>query len=304
MLPFVVVILAGGVMLVLALFMAYVLGWANRAFHVALDPRVEAVSQALPGANCGGCGYVGCNEYAEAVVAGEIGVDKCTVGGVSCAAALAEILGVELNESWPYRPVVHCGATYGDRLKRSEYRGERTCASANLVSGVQGCAYGCLAFGDCQHACDFDAIHTIDGQTTVDYDKCVGCGACERVCPRHIISMAPFKVQQMLVVACSNKDFGREVKAVCKVGCLGCKACQRISDLFTVESNLPRIDYDKYDPDNSDDLLVALAKCPSKRLTFVGKPSPKDLDAVAGEEVPQVIQADFKSTVDETEWHG
>ena len=137
MLILTIVILAAATMFVLALFMAYVLGWANKTFHVKVDPRIEQAIEALPGANCGGCGYVGCSEYAEAVVAGKAPVDRCPVGGVSCATALAKVLGVELEESWPYRPVVHCGATYDDRLGRNDYRSEPTCGAANIISGVQ-----------------------------------------------------------------------------------------------------------------------------------------------------------------------
>ena len=299
-----IVILAGAIMLALALFMAYVLGWANRTFHVEVDPRVEQVNAALPGANCGGCGYVGCNEYAEAVVAGESPPDKCTVGGESCAAELASILGVELGESWPKRPVVHCGATFEQRLGRADYRGERTCTSANIISGVQACVYGCMGMGDCVEACEFDAIAVIDGLATVDYDKCVGCGACARVCPRNIISMVPFKSERMVVVKCSNKDFGKDVKKVCKVGCIGCKMCQRTNELFQVRDNVPHIDYDKYDPEAIGDVVVALDKCPTKSLVFVGKPSARDLAAVADEEVPPIVKGEFRTTVDKTDWHG
>ncbi len=302
----VVIILAAVTMLLLAVFMAYILGWANKAFHVEVDPRVEAVNEALPGANCGGCGYVGCNEYAEAVVAGAAPADKCPVGGVGCAAAIANILGISLEQTWPYRPVVHCGATYEQRLKRSEYNGEQSCTSANMVSGVQGCSYGCLGFGDCADVCNFDAIHIVDGLATVDYEKCTGCGACENICPRHIISMIPFKSGKMLVVSCSNKDFGKDVKAVCKVGCIGCKMCQKLGgEMFKVEDNISRIDYDKYDPEQMDAMKVALDKCPMRRIMAVGEPSETDLAAVADEEMPKgPIEADFKTTVDETEWHG
>ena len=301
----VIILLAAGTMLVLALFMAYVLGWANKAFHVQVDPRQEQVMEALPGANCGGCGFVGCNEYAEAVVAGQAPVDKCPVGGVSCATALANILGVDLTQSWPRRPVVHCGAGHAERLGRHEYRGEQTCAAANIIADVQGCTYGCLGLGDCTRACDFDAIHVIDGLATADYDKCVGCGACAAVCPRNIITMVPFKDQRMLVVACSNKDFGKDVKAVCKVGCIGCKRCQKLSEgLITIEDNRPRFDYDAYDPAALEAVQAAVEKCPMKRLLEVGKPSEKDLAAVADEKAPAIVEADFKTTVDKTEWHG
>jgi len=300
-----IVLLAAATMLLLALLMAYVLGWANVKFHVELDPRQQAVQDALPGANCGGCGFIGCNEYAEAVVAGQAPVDKCPVGGDECAAALARILGVEIEQSWPRRPVVHCGATYADRLGRNDYSGEQTCTAANMVAGVQGCVYGCLGFGDCAAVCEFDAITIVDGLSTIDYDKCVGCGACERICPRHVITLVPFKAERMLVVACSNKDFGKEVKAVCKVGCLGCKMCQKlVAGLITVEDNIPSVDYSAYDPSKMESLSMAVDKCPAQRLTMIGRPDERDLTATADQEAPPVAQADFKTTVDKTDWHG
>ncbi|MFH1185898.1 MAG: RnfABCDGE type electron transport complex subunit B [Chloroflexota bacterium] len=300
-----IIMLAGATMLILGVVMAWVLGWANKTFHVQVDPRVEAAIAALPGANCGGCGYVGCNEYAEAVVAGHAPPDKCPVGGVSCATALANILGVDLKPSWPYRPAVHCGARFEERLGRMEYRGEPTCISANLVSGVQGCIYGCLGLSDCERVCPFDAIHVIDGLAVVDYDKCTGCGKCAEVCPRNIISMVPFKSERMLIIACSNKDPGKYVKAVCKVGCIGCRACERAAgDVFKVEENLSHINYDAYDPEKMDAARVAVQKCPMKRIVEIGKPSSKDIDATKEKEVPSIVQADFKTTVDKTEWHG
>lgn len=296
--------LSAGTLLGMAVVLTYILGWANKAFHVETDPRVDAILDALPGANCGGCGFVGCGEYAEAVVLGEAPVDRCTVGGAACAAAVADIMGVEVSESIPYRPIVHCGAGYEERLLRHPYRGEARCQAANLVTDVQGCIYGCLGFGDCTRACGFDAIHIEAGLATVDYDKCVGCGACASVCPRNIISMVPFKQEQMLAVVCSNKDAGKEVKRVCTVGCLACKACERLSDLFKVEDNLSSIDYDAYTPEKLEDALKACKKCTRNRLVFVGKPTAEDVAAVRDEEVPEVATADFKTTVDNTEWRG
>lgn len=299
----VVVILAALLMALLAVAMGYVLGWANKAFHVYVDPRVETANVILPGANCGACGYVGCNEFAEAVVAGEAAVNKCTVGGASVASDLAQLLGVEVEETWPYRAVVHCAATYADRLGLNPYLGDLTCSSANVISGVQACAYGCLGFADCVRACEYDAIHVRDGLAVVDYEKCTGCGKCSPVCPRNLITMVPFKADRMLVVACSNKDFGKDVRAVCTVGCIGCKQCELKSSLFKMVDNLAQLDYGEYNPQEAD-FTAVLEKCPMETLVYVGKPSSKDLEAVEDEEFPRRVMPDFRTTVDRTRWWG
>lgn len=297
-----ILLMAGGSMLVLAVGAGLVLGWANEAFYVAVDPRIEAATAALPGANCGGCGFVGCASYAEALVEKDAACDLCPVGGAACAKALSTIMGRELKQSWPSRPVVHCRATLDQRLGRVPYRGEQTCSAANLIAGVQGCTYGCMGLGDCVTSCAFDAIRTVSGVAVVDYEACTGCGACARVCPRNIISMVPFKAERMLVIGCSNRDFGKDVKAVCQVGCIGCKGCEKNSPLFKIDSNLPVINYEEYDPNLTDATRVALDKCPMKGLVFVGRPSRKDLDGPG--DVPVVVEADFKTTVDSTEWQG
>lgn len=295
-------VLAGAALALLAVAMAFVLGWANRAFHVEVDPKVEAILNALPGANCGGCGFVGCGEYAEAVAKGGTDVGLCAPGGAGCAQKLAEIMGVQVTESYPYRAVVHCAAHFEHRHQRMPYDGERTCGSANLVAGVQGCTYGCLGFGDCTRACNYDAIHVVRGLATVDYEKCIGCKACARTCPRNIITMVPFKAERMLVVACSNQDKGPDVKEVCELGCIGCTSCSRKADQVEMDGNLPVIDYDRYG--SEADFHAALEKCPRASLMYVGKPTKEDLAAVAEEELPERIEADFKTTVDDTEWRG
>jgi RnfABCDGE-type electron transport complex B subunit len=297
------VLLAAVILGLLAVAMACVLGWANQAFHVDVDAKVEAINDALPGANCGGCGYVGCNEYAEAVAKGEAAVTLCAPGGSGCAQKLAEIMGVSVGEALPFRAVVHCSAGYDQRLRRNEYRGDQTCVAANLVSGVQGCTYGCLGFGDCTRACNYDAIHVVNGLARVDYEKCIGCKACARVCPRNIITMVPFKSERMLVVACSNKDFGQDVKGVCKTGCIGCTACSRKDgELVKMDGNLPVIDYDKYDP--ASEFQPILDKCRMESLFFIGKPTPEDLAALKDVKAPQRVVADFETTVDKTDWWG
>jgi RnfABCDGE-type electron transport complex B subunit len=263
--------LASVTLLVMALVMTYILGWANVAFHVDVDPRIDAINDALPGANCGGCGFVGCGEYAEAIVNDGVTVNQCAPGGANCASSIADIMGIKIEASAPNFAIVHCGGTLEDRLGRNLYLGEKKCVTANIVAGVQGCVYGCLGFGDCEVSCTYDAIHIKNGLAVVDYEKCVGCGACAKACPRSIISISSFKAQQMLATNCSNKDAGKEVKSVCNVGCIGCKACSRLCDLFVIENNLASVNYQEYDPDNMDDLIKGMDKCPTKCIGFVGK---------------------------------
>jgi electron transport complex protein RnfB len=296
--------LSAGTMFLLAVVLSYILGWANKKFHVEEDPRVVAIMSALPGANCGGCGYVGCGEYAEAVAWEHEKVTQCTVGGQSCAQQIAAIMGVEIGENLPWRPIIHCSAHYPDRLKRNPYRGEMTCAAANLVTHVQGCTYGCLGFGDCARVCQFDALQVVDGLAFVDYDKCVGCGACAKICPRNIITLTPFKSERMLAVTCSNKDKGKDVTAVCKVGCIGCGACTRVSNLFTLQNNLSTIDYETYSAECTLEALEACKKCKRHQIVFVGKPTREHLEKGKDLETPDLVAPDFKTTVDDMEWRG
>jgi electron transport complex protein RnfB len=299
----VTIILAAATLLILAVVMSAVLGVANKSFHVPVDVRVEKVIAALPGANCGGCDYVGCSDYAEAIVAKGEDVTRCPVGGDAVSREVARIMGVEIRQTWPMRPVVHCAATYDKRKRLTAYDGERTCHAANIVSGLQGCVYGCLGLGDCVRVCEYDAIHVVDGLARVDYTRCTGCGACVKACPRNIISRIPFKASRVIAVLCANKDFGKEVSDVCEVGCIGCKACARIvSDLITIQNNLPVFDYDKYDP--SKDLQAIIDKCPRASLVWIGKPTARDLQETAEEALPARIEANFKTTVDKTEWRG
>lgn len=264
--------LAGGTVLALALMFSYALCWANQALHVAVDPRIEAICAILPGANCGGCGCAGCGDYAEAVVNKGFAVNCCNAGGAAVAAAIAKIMGVEVDSAAaPKRPVIHCGASSDQRLGKGDYLGERTCAAATNMAGVQGCKYGCLGFGDCVRACKYDAISIQNGLAFINYERCVGCGACVRACPRNIISMVPFKSEQMYVVTCSNKEIGSAVKDVCQSGCIGCTACTKKSGLCSMEGGLAIIDYEQYDSDKLEEMAAAAEKCPTGRIQLRGK---------------------------------
>ena len=166
---------------------AIVLVAAAKFMAVEEDPRIEEVSACLAGANCGGCGYAGCADYAKAIVEGAP-VNKCVPGGAKCAAAAAAIMGVEAGEVVKRKAIVACQGSYDHTQDKYEYEGIESCAAcAALYSGRAACEYGCLGYGDCVKACKFDAIHVVDGVARVDYDKCKGCGMCAQKCPKKII---------------------------------------------------------------------------------------------------------------------
>ena len=269
-----IILIAAGIMLLLAVVLSWILGWANVTFAVTVDPREEAVLNVLPGANCGACGFAGCADMAKSLVDGKSQATQCTQCSAAQVGLIAEILGVEAGTVVPCRAVVHCSATCLDRKDVQKYEGEPTCAAANLLTGIQGCAYGCLGQGDCMRACNYGAIHIENGLARIDYSKCVGCKACEAVCPRRVIRVLPFEREQMYVIACSNLDAGPEVKSVCPVGCIGCGGCARRSpQTFKMRDGLPVMDYTDYDPEA---LTEAVEKCPVKIIRLVGQGSGAD----------------------------
>jgi len=262
--------LAGAVMLVMGAIFAIILLAASEKLKVEEDPKVAKVREALPGLDCGACGYAGCSSYARAVVEnpGEIG--KCAPGGSTTARKIAESLNLQISESGsPKRPIVHCRAHTKDKTWLATYQGVETCLGANTLTNAQSCKFGCLGFGDCVDVCRFDALHIVDGLATVDYEKCTGCGACAQACPRNLIEMVPFGQEKMMTVACSNKESGKVTKSQCKVGCIGCRLCTKQSELFVVKDNLARLDYQNYQPNEAAE--AAKNKCPTGVIVYRGK---------------------------------
>lgn len=221
------------------------LALASKFMAVPVDEKQEKIRECLPGANCGACGYSGCDGYAAAISAGEASPDKCAPGGAAAAAALAQILGVEIDT----KPKVAFIACNGSREKtkiKYAYDGMMSCSAANLVhSGPLSCEYGCIGYGDCQRACPFGAI-TLDGnKPTVCENICVGCGKCVAACPKSLISLVPKGT--VTRVACSNKNKGVSVAKDCSVSCIACKMCEKNcpNEAITVENNIAVIDYAK-----------------------------------------------------------
>ena len=218
------------------------LALAAKFMAVPTDEREAKIRECLPGANCGACGYSGCDGYAAAIASGEAEPDKCAPGGTGTASALAEILGVEISTT----PKVAFVACQKNSKNKYEYTGKQTCLSASLIhGGPLECQFGCIGFGDCAAACQFGAITLQDGKPVVCEDLCAGCGACAAVCPKSLISIIP-KASKTRVL-CSNCHKGPNVVKVCTTSCIACgmcvKACE--NDAIKLENNVAVIDPDK-----------------------------------------------------------
>ena len=264
---------AGLTMLVLAVIFAIALLIASEKLKVVVDPKVEQVHKILPHLDCGACGFPGCSQYAKAVIENPELIGRCSPGGPKVADAIGIVLNLQASKSGPLkRPVVHCRAGTADKTFYAVYQGIQTCTSANALANVQACKFGCLGFGDCVRACKFDALHIVNGLATVDYNKCTGCAACSRACPRNLIEMVPFGSENMMTVACSSRETGKVTRSMCAVGCIACGICARQTDMFKVENNLARLDYVKYQPSPQSE--TAMAKCPTGVIVYRGPSAP------------------------------
>jgi RnfABCDGE-type electron transport complex B subunit len=258
----------------LAIVFALALLIASEKLKVHLDPKIEQVHEALPNLDCGACGYPGCGQYAKAVIENPELLGRCSPGGAKTANAIAGILNLQISSEGPAkRPIVHCRAHLEDKVYFAEYAGIESCTAANALANVQACKFGCLGYGDCVRACKFDALHVVDGLATVDYYNCTGCGACSRACPRNLIEMVPFAHENMMAVACSNREAGKVTRGMCAVGCIACKLCVKQTDLFAIEDNLAHVDYATYSP--SEQTETAMTKCPTGVIVLRGKSAPE-----------------------------
>ena len=231
---------------VIAVAFGVILSVAAKIFEVEVDERLPLIQACLAGANCGGCGYPGCGGCAEAILAGKAPVNACAPAGAEGAAKIAEIMGMEAPSG--EKMVAHVLCNGGEAaLKQFDYVGIKDCMAATKVAGAPlACSFGCLGFGSCVKACQFDAIHINDkGVAEVDKEKCTNCGACREACPRHIIAEVPYK--QKVFVNCMNKDNGAAATKVCANSCIGCGLCEKTCkfDAIHVVNNVAVIDYSK-----------------------------------------------------------
>ncbi len=240
------IIIAVAILGILGLAFGIILGIAAKVFEVPVDPKVAKIRDALPGANCGACGFPGCDGLAEAIAAGESPVNACPVGGANSANAIADIMGSDAGATVKKVARVKCNGTCDNATNKFKYEGVEDCRAAALVAGGdKTCSYGCLGYGTCEKVCGFDAIDIINGIAVIDKEKCTSCGACIEVCPKALIELVPY--EQKVFVDCNSNNRGKEVKDACSVGCIGCQICVKKCpfDAMDFEDNLAHINYEK-----------------------------------------------------------
>ena len=217
---------------------------AEKVFHVEVNELEVAVREVLPGSNCGGCGYAGCDALAKAIAEGGAPVTACPVGGKPVAEEIAKIMGQEVGDMEKKVAYVRCNGTSDMKQVDYQYIGIESCAYAAKMPGSSpyACKYGCLGYGSCAKVCPERAIRIIDKKAVVDEELCIACGKCIKVC---LIELVPAASTHR--VQCVSLAKGKEVMNACKAGCIGCGLCAKNcpSEAIIMENNIARIDYSK-----------------------------------------------------------
>ena len=259
------ILLAVGLVAGIGLLIGLILSIASIVMAVPKDEKAEKILEALPGANCGACGYSGCSGYAEALAKGKAEVGLCAPGGIGCAKEISAILGVAGGDLEKKVAVVHCMGSLDNTSYKAEYNGIKSCAAAMKIGGgLTACSFGCMGLGDCEAACPYDAIHVCNGVAVVDNDKCKACAMCVKACPRRIISIVPLK--NSAVMRCSNKDKGAAARKACQSACIGCKKCEKNcpTGAVTVKDFCAVVD-----PEKCNGCGKCADNCPQKCITYI-----------------------------------
>ncbi|MBM3315759.1 4Fe-4S dicluster domain-containing protein [candidate division WOR-3 bacterium] len=255
------ILTAVGVLSGVGLFIAVLLLIASILLTVKVDEREAAVRAALPGANCGACGFPGCDGLAAAIAQDKAPLNACTVGGQAVAAAIGAIIGQEAAAAEPQVAALICRGGRAEAAQRFQYKGAQDCRQAALLlGGPKACIYGCVGLGHCVSVCPFSAISIGDsGLPVIDEKKCTGCGRCVRECPKSVLRLIPRA--KLVYLACASHDKGRAVKDVCRVGCIGCGLCAKScpTGALKMEANLPVMDFGR-----CIDCGICVHKCPTK----------------------------------------
>ena len=258
-------LLAAVVIGAIGIIIGVLLGIASEKFKVEVDEKEILVRAELPGNNCGGCGFPGCDGLAAAIAAGTAPVNGCPVGGAPVADKIAAIMGVESGSSEKKVAFVKCKGTCDKTNVKYNYYGITDCSMVTVApgSGEKACAYGCMGYGSCVKACQFDAIHVVDGIAVVDKEACKACGKCIAACPKHLIELIPY--EQKTFVRCNSNAKGKVQLTICQAGCIGCRLCEKNCEAgaITVTNFLAHIDADK-----CTECGVCVEKCPRKIITL------------------------------------
>ena len=244
----------------LGLLFGCLLAVANKFFSVEADPRQLKIREVLPGANCGGCGFPGCDAFAKAVAEGKAPSNGCPVSNAQQHAAVAAIMGVENEEVEPLTTFVRCRGSLNMTHEKYEYEGITDCAAAAaLADGWKTCRFSCLGLGNCTRVCPTGAIKVVDGLATIDESLCISCGKCVAACPRKIIAQVPASSRAR--IQCRATAKGKEVRDNCNAGCIGCGLCAKNCPFgaITMVDDLPVIDYEK-----CTGCMSCVDKCPRK----------------------------------------
>lgn len=244
----------------LGLLFGVLLGYASKKFEVKVDENIPKVREILPGANCGGCGFAGCDAYASAVVEDGASPSACSVGGTKVAEQIGSVLGIEVNGTEKMTAFVKCKGSCNVAKDKYQYEGIKDCIEANeLMGGSKACSYGCLGLGTCVSVCQFGALEIIDGIAKVNREKCTNCGACIDICPKGLIESVPYS--KKVRTQCNSQDNGKTVRVNCSAGCIGCKICEKNcpKDAIKVIDNVAKIDYTK-----CVNCGICAEKCPTK----------------------------------------
>ncbi len=251
-----IVVLAG-----LGIVFGAMLGVAAKKFRVEKDERIDAVRALLPGANCGGCGYPGCDGLATAIVKEGAPITACAPLSSDGAAAIAGVMGVDAGDVVPKVARIMCLGSEGHCRDKFIYDGAKDCRAAySIASGFKACRFACLGLGTCAKVCKFGAIKMgEDGIAFIDEEKCSGCGCCVEQCPQSSIAVLERHID--VYAACTNIDKGKAVTENCSAGCIGCGICAKNCpfEAITMKKNLPVVDYEK-----CRSCWVCVEKCPRK----------------------------------------
>ena len=255
------------VMTGLSLTFAVILAVAYNFLRVEEDPRLEKVSELLPGNNCGACGEPGCNAFADLLVAGKVEPSKCTVADADTLVVIGEFLGVDVGTREAVVARLKCGGGRGRARSEGSYEGMESCRAATLVDGGGlACVWGCLGLSDCERVCTFDAIKMNErALPTVDPELCTACGDCVDVCPKDLFVLD--KLEHKLFVQCNTPLAGEAALAMCTAACDGCSRCAADApkDSVVMVGGLPVIHWDRPEKPGAE----ATWRCPTGAIQWI-----------------------------------